>query len=272
MTTKNGHKNIATIDQLIEHAHDDNFKRLNADKSFKDLSTVIITPVRGDRKETGEKECPHCGEPVEYDTVIANGFSAPVLDSWRRLIKPMNHPVYDLLVEGMEVGDAYEQAVENVLAHPQLRKCKYILFLEDDVVLPYMPGTSGPLWQLYERLAEGWDVVSGLYWTKGEVNRPLIFGDPTLGTDNFECLTTGWNPGDVVECNGSGMGFTLCRTELFKDKRLERPWFKTLQEDGAGVSTQDLFWYRKIRALGYKVAVDTGIRCGHYNVQDRVVS
>ena len=37
---------------------------------------------------------------------------------------------------GMEVGEAYSQAIEAILAHPDLSKFKYILTMEHDNIPP----------------------------------------------------------------------------------------------------------------------------------------
>ncbi len=77
---------------------------------------------------------------------------------------------------------------------------------------------------------------------------------------------------DIQECNGLGMGFTLFDLNIFKDSRIEKPWFKTCNEwdpqKGAKVYTQDLYFFEKIKKLGYKVACDTRVKIGHYDVQN----
>jgi hypothetical protein len=260
--------NLVTVDQLLGRAERRALDQLPQGQTYKELSTVIVTPVRGPRTIKDAHECDHCGNVFEYDKGIYSGFAPIVVESWKRMIKPMNQPIQEILATGYEVGDAYQKSIEMCLQHPEIQNYKYVLFLEDDVVIPFMPGTKGPLWQLYDRIADGYDVANGLYWTKGEISMPLIFGDPQKGNDNFECLTEGWEAGDVVECNGAGMGFSLWKMDIFKDSRWGNPWFKTLESMGEGVSTQDLFAYGQIRKLGYRVCVDTSIRCGHFNVYD----
>lgn len=262
---------MPTLDALVESAHDKHYQQLPRGKTFKDLSTVIVTPVRGQVAERREIECPHCGMMGEQEVAVTNGIAMPVVRSWERMIRPMNQPITTLDASGYEVGDAYESAVQTILEGDYTKNFQYVLFLEDDVVVPWMPNTKGPLWQLYERIADGYDVANGLYWTKGLHAMPLIFGDPEKGTDNFEAITDGWEPGDVVECNGAGMGFSLWKLDIFRDKRFKRPWFKTMQTVGEGVMTQDLYAYKKIRELGYRVCVDTGIRCGHYSAHDQEI-
>ncbi|MFI5042525.1 MAG: hypothetical protein ACHQNA_11880, partial [Acidimicrobiales bacterium] len=170
-------------------------QRLERGKAYRDLSTVIVVPTRG--------------------TIPARA-----VENWMGLMMPMNHPVVRVFVPGMEVGAAYEAAFSMILAHPVLSKWKYILTLEED----NLPPPDGLL-KLYEHI-EDWAAVGGLYWTKGEAGQPMIYGDPT-GILDF--VPQKPKEGELQECNGLGMGFTLFRLDLFRDDKLPRPWFQTLQ-------------------------------------------
>ncbi|MBP7119290.1 hypothetical protein KBA63_04355, partial [Candidatus Woesebacteria bacterium] len=79
----------------------------------------------------------------------------------------------------------------------------------------------------------------------------------------------------VQHCNGLGMGFNLFKMEIFKDRRVPKPWFKTVQEYTPGVGmrgyTQDLYFYENIHKLGYKVACDTRVKVGHYDFENDIV-
>ncbi|MCC6934712.1 MAG: hypothetical protein IT406_03455 [Candidatus Yanofskybacteria bacterium] len=261
------HVRIHRLDDVLKDAYHERvaYNAMPRGEHFRDLSTVIITAVRGDRRETRSMNCPKCNHLITYEHFSSNGFHPMVVESWKRMIRPMNQPIVEVVSSGYEVGDAYEHSIEAVLNNPDLAKFKYILFIEDDMIIPWMPGTRGPLFELYRHM-DTYDVAGALYWTKGEVSMPLIFGDPARGTDNYEALTN-WDSGDVVECNGTGMGFTLFKMDLFKDARVDRPWFHTLQNVDEGGMTQDLYFYRKIRRLGYRICVDTSIKCGHLDVR-----
>jgi hypothetical protein len=113
------------------------------------------------------------------------------------------------------------------------------------------------------------DVIGGLYWTKGENGIPMVYGTPDLQGDALHIPVIP-EPNSLVECNGMGMGFTLFKLDIFKDARLERPFFKTDtsfdEETEIGrKTTQDIYFYKKARALGYKLAVDTRVKVGHYD-------
>ena len=217
--------------------------RLLQSKSYRDLSTIIICPTRG-------------------------LVSAKVVQSWMGLMKPMNQKVIGpLFAIGMEVGEAYNSMIEMVVGNPDLSMWKYILTIEED----NLPPPDGLL-KLYEDM-DDYDVVGGLYWTKGEGGQPMIYGDPAIEPINFIPQipqTEGLQP-----ANGLGMGFNLFKIDIFKDPKLPKPWFKTVQEfvPGAGgrAYTQDLYFYENAGKLGYKFACDTRVKVGHYDVTMDVV-
>ena len=56
--------------------------------------------------------------------------------SWWNLAFPPNNGIVRILAQGMEVGDAYSTAIENILANEELKKWEYILTLEHDNAPP----------------------------------------------------------------------------------------------------------------------------------------
>lgn len=223
--------------------------RLKKGKQYKDLSTIMIIPTRGK-------------------------IAARVVESWWNIMNPMNNKFIRIFVSGMEVADAYERAIEMILENEVLSTFKYILTLEDD----NMPPPDGLL-KLLENICdcknpcnEHFAQVAGLYFTKGTTGQPMIYGDPK-GILTFEPQIP--KPDTVQECNGTGMGFTLFHIGLFKDKKVPKPWFKTVQSYtpnvGAAQGTQDLYFMANIRRLGYRVASDNRVRVGHYSFEENIV-
>lgn len=283
-------------DALTHAKFRESFNQLPKGKVFQDLSTVLILPTPGVSEEKKSLTCGECGHTNEYTAVTSSGLHPMFVEAWKnKLIRPMNVPFLEMIITGMEVGAAYSHAIEAILSNPQLAKFKYILTLEHDNIVPLMPGTQGPLMTLYETMGKGFDVVGGLYWTKGYPSLPLIYGnpantDPTLPEGMFhvryassvqdatrtnEVNSDGsdWHDGEIVECNGLGMGFTLFKTDIFRDDRFEKPWFKTLGDHGTveqpGVRqyTQDLYFFEQARKLGYRCAVDTRVKLGHLDLK-----
>jgi len=208
--------------------------RLIRGDSYRDLSTICIIPTRG-------------------------MIPAKIVQSWWGLMPPMNQKFVRLFVEKMEVGEAYNAGVQAVLDNPELRKWKYILTLEEDNAPP-----PDGLLKLYESMKK-FDVVGGLYWTKGENGQPMIYGNPKEMPKNF--IPQVPIPDAIQECNGLGMGFTLFKTGIFQ--KVPKPWFKTLQEyvpgEGARAATQDLYFFQNAAKYGFRFASDNRVRVGHWD-------
>jgi len=182
---------------------------------------------------------------------------AKVVQSLLNLSVPMNQKFLRIFVEKMEVADAYNQAIEMILANEELSKWKYVLTCEED----NLPPCDGLL-KLYESM-DKFDVVSGLYFVKGENGAAMIYGDPQIMPRNYIPQIPVID--SIQQCNGIGMGFALFKLDIFK--KVPKPWFKTMQEytpgQGMRAATQDLYFCDQAAKAGARFAVDTRIRVGH---------
>jgi hypothetical protein len=212
--------------------------------TYRDSATVIIVPSR------------------------VNKFHVRVVQAWQNLIAPMNQKRAFLYVTNDEVGAAYTNTLQAILKDPNLSKWRYVLTLESDNLPP-----ADTHIRLLESIEEcGLDAVSGIYFTKGEIQQPMCYGDP------FEFQRSGvldFRPRDiradlaagnrVVECNGIAMGCSLYRMDLFR--QIEPPWFVTVNDviegKGAAAMTQDLFFCEKAKRAGKRFGVDLRVRVGH---------
>lgn len=228
------------------------FERLQAQhgSSYKDASTIVIVPTRG---------------MINYR----------VIQTWQSMISPMNQKKAFIFLAGDEVGEAYNRMIRGILADPELSKWKYILTLEDDNLIP-----ADAHIRLLESIEAGpFDAVGGLYFTKGDVNMPMAYGDPTefarTGQLDFRPrdIRKALELGAIMEVNGIAMGCSLYRLSLFKD--IPAPWFVTvgdvLPETGPQVMTQDLFFCRNARKVGKRFAVDMRVRVGHLDINSGIV-
>jgi len=205
--------------------------RLRKGNTYKNLSTIWIVPTRGK---------------------IADR----IINSWMNMMKPMNQAVVGpIFIRGDEVGVAYNKGIRMILDNPALRDFKYVLTVEEDNAPP-----PDGLLRLFESINK-YDVVGGLYWTKGPEGQPMIYGDPNTMPRN---MVPQLPQQDTVQpCNGLGMGFNLFKLDIFK--KMPEPWFSTVQDTQRGQWTQDLWFYNNLAKIGGKVACDTRVKVGHYD-------
>lgn len=188
----------------------------------------------------------------------AETINAKVCLAWMNLAFPPNNGVVRILAQGMEVGHAYSSAIESIIEHPELSKFQYILCIEHD----NLPPSDGVL-RLLEAMEEHPELaaIGGLYFTKYEGGVPQIWGDPKDPVLNYRPQPPDPN-GGLVECCGTGQGFTMFRLDVFKDSRIPKPWFET-KKDSGGISTQDLAFWSNARKFGYRCGIHCGIKVGH---------
>jgi hypothetical protein len=230
--------------------------------TYKDSSTVIVVPTRGKFKTIDaatQKE-------VEVEGLI----DKRVVSSWQGLISPMNQKRALLFTSGHEVGQAYDAMLKMILAHPELRNWQYVLTLEDD----NLPPPDAHI-RLLESIAWGnYDAVSGLYFTKGDINMPMAYGDPgeyaRTGVADFRPrnVRDALAAGQIMPVNGIAMGCALWKMNLFRE--IPSPWYVTLNDfipgQGTVGMTQDLSFCQKAITAGKRFAVDLRVRVGHLDV------
>lgn len=245
---KKPHISIPFDENKSHHNDSDWQKRLEEEKLYKNVSTVIICPTRG----------------MIPSRVVAN---------WQ-FMRPMNQQVIGpIFLERMEVATAYNEGIKMILESPGFKDFKYVMTIEEDNYPQYPDG----LLKLYRAIDGGvdgnkYDGVGGLYWTKGDFGEPMCYGDPNVQPLNF--IPRNPVPNTLTPCNGLGMGFNLWRLEMFRDKGFEYgKWFDTKQEfvpgQGASAYTQDLYFCQKALSLGYKFACDARVPVVHWDEENQ---
>lgn len=217
--------------------------------TYKDNSTIVICPTRG-------------------------AIHHRAMQAIMGLMAPMNTRKAFFMPAGQEVGQAYTDTMKMVLSNPGLADFKYVLSIEDDMI----PPPDGHL-KLLEGMEQGYDVLGGIYFLKGDYNYPQAYGDPKrfaeTGVLDFRPLdvTSALREGSIIPVNGTAMGFTLYRMEIFK--KLEPPWWVTVSEwdpvTGGKSFTQDLWGAERIARAGFKQGIHCGVKCGHLDTATGIV-
>ncbi len=215
--------------------------RLYTSQSYKDLGTICIIPNSG-------------------------AIHAKVAERWLYQISQMNQKFMRLMMMNLEKNFAYNAAIEQILTNPGLSTFKYILTLEE-TILPPLDGLP----RLFESIGK-YDVVGGLIWSKGEEGKPQIFGHPNSFPLSFQTVSSVVD--GIQPCLGLTTSYTLFKLDIFRDPRVPRPWFRTpfLRHPGKNPDDMlDLFFFENIQKLGYKVACDTRIKAGNYDLVNDLV-
>jgi hypothetical protein len=239
-------------EQAVEQLGGLGFDRVNLihGSTYKDSSTLIIIPTRGQ-------------------------IDSRVVQSWQNMLAPMNQKRAIFFARGHEVGTAYNEMIKNILGNSELAKWKYVLTLEDDNLIP-----SDAHIRLLESIDAGpFDAVGGLYFTKGDINMPMAYGDPGVfartGVLEFapRNIVQAVSQGMTVEVNGIAMGCSLYRLDLFKE--FSPPWFVTVNDiipdKGPAAFTQDLWFCERAKRAGKRFAVDCRVRVGHLDINTGLV-
>lgn len=153
---------------------------------------------------------------------------------------------------------------------------KYMWFIDDDVIVPEQTLRllidSLSRQRAHEEYTEGEAktvACGGIYFTKEELSTPVVYDE--IGSGPF----WGWKPGDIFPCKGIGTGCLLVDTSIFS--KLEKPWFKTVDEDFVAedgsmchrLVTDDLYFCEKVIKAGYRLMADARVICGHYDYKKR---
>ncbi len=221
-----------------------------AGSTYQDTSTIVIIPTRG----------------MMHHKMV---------NAFIQMITPMNQKRAVFFCSGEEVGKAYNRMITQILADPEMSKWKYIMTIEDDNLIP--PDAHV---RLLESIEGGkFDAVSGIYFTKGEVNLPMAYGDPERylldGVIDFRPrdIREGLKNGYVMPVLGIAQGCALYRMDLFR--QIEGPWFVTcadyIPEKGVQMMTQDLYFCNNAIKQGKRFAVDLRVKVGHMDVNTGLV-
>lgn len=217
--------------------------RLTHQGVHKDQSTFFMMTSRG-----------HLPLPVVAGLI---GLHRPRVDrfEWHLTVAPSTSDGYNTLVFDMLRSE---------------HRFKWVFSVEDDVIIP-----PNALTRLIRGAEAGYDMVGALCWEKKDDGIPMLLGDPADPATTYQPRIP--EPDRLMPVNGVHLGCTLIKADIFRDKRwgteaASLPWFyegKPLghpeAEEETAWTTPDLTFCHAVTRLGYKIAVDTGLRVGHFD-------
>lgn len=183
-----------------------------------------------------------------------------VSSAWALSLRSMKSPD-GTSVDVMEDKDAPIDHMRNRLVMAALEgNYDSIFFLDDDVLLP--PLGLCHLW------SRNLDIVSGLYMRRHEPIRPLMMMDTVEEGEPAIRAVMEFPVNALMNVGYVGAGCLLIKTDVFR--KVEKPWFKwMLSDENVPVYErlpEDLYFCKAARSAGYKIHMDTGVRCLHVGI------
>lgn len=145
-----------------------------------------------------------------------------------------------------------------------------VLWLDSDIL--FQPN-------IIKRLSDdmdGRDFVSGLYYSRSDPSKPVVYSDIWRRVNQDGWVDTGFKhyedyPEGVFECAGTGFGCVMTSVELLK-KLVDKYGAPFTPMMGLG---EDLSFCLRVTATGSKMYCDSRIMCGHigqkvYGVLDKM--
>ena len=131
---------------------------------------------------------------------------------------------------------------------------EYLMFLDDDVIVP--PDAYVKL------LAHKADIISGLYMRRTEPICPVMMRVQPNGQASW---VANFPVGETIEVDYVGAGCLLIHRRVLE--KMQKPWFEWAcgREDfqPSHRTSEDYYFCRKAKELGFRVQVDTSIQCTH---------
>ena len=167
--------------------------------------------------------------------------------------------IYDIDSSGNELSFEFVKGYDCARARNDIVRMAleggfdYIFMVDADMYVP-----KDALQKLLEYPTE---ICLGLCPRKNtKVGKTCIY---KIGQVNYEDAYTYYDlpKKDRVMVHGGGLACALIKTDIFKN--LTYPWFRYVTyQDGSELS-EDLYFCSQAKANGYKIYVDTRVRCGH---------
>lgn len=135
-----------------------------------------------------------------------------------------------------------------------------IMWFDSDVT--FAPDT---LIRLSKRMDEGYDMVTGLYFTRKEGTKPVIFDNLVWRVQKNGLVQSGatyfedYPLDSFFDVKGCGFGCVMTSVDLIK-KVAEKCGAPFTPLFGIG---EDLSFCHRVNELGVKIMCDSSIKCGH---------
>lgn len=189
--------------------------------------------------------------PKSYNDRMLMAFCMGEKEAEQRLNKePVRYEFNWFFVGEIFVPFAREQLAEMALRYD----CDYLFMIDDDMLAPFD--------LFYKLVRHDKDIVSGLAFTRNPPHNPVIYklraGWDAVAQSRYYAneYVLNYPRNALVECDATGFGAVLIKTELFK--KMPKPWFMSSAATG-----EDVLFCAKAREHGFHIYMDTSQKMGH---------
>lgn len=176
---------------------------------------------------------------------------------WAHSLRSLRSP-WGIQVDAAEMHDAPFDHLRNNLVNLALeQKYDWIFFWDDDVLIP-----PNGLVQLFSR---NLDIVSGLYMRRHTPIRTTMMMDVVENGEPAIRAVNEFQAGALLGVDYVGAGCLLIRRNVLE--AIKNPWFlwQMHREDlpASERIPEDIFFCKKAKQAGFKIHMDTSVRCLH---------
>ena len=187
--------------------------------------------------------------------------------SMMQLLPPLNVKLSYIIQKGADApgGKLPAEARNAILEKAFEDGVQYVWFLDDDVLFPDM--ALYRLWVAAQKHPEA-ACITGIYPTKADPCEPLLYASEEGGA------YWDWPLGALVPIHSAGAGCMLVNLEYVA--KLSPPWFNDIVVDHPTGTDEvrrqtwghDRFFHNRLRdEAGGAIYADTGVLCGHWDVE-----
>jgi hypothetical protein len=152
-------------------------------------------------------------------------------------------PTVDFYIaRNISVADARNEIVKRTLG-------EYLLMVDPDMTF-YSKDVK-------KLLAEGRDIMAGLFFQKRPPFQPLLFN--LNETKHMYDPIFDYKDNEIISVDAVGTGFMMIKRKVFQT--LKEPWF-VYHDPKTGLS-EDLYFCKTAKENGIEIFVDTSIKIGH---------
>jgi choline kinase len=127
--------------------------------------------------------------------------------------------------------------------------CTHALFLDGDEIFPEN--------MVYKLLGHDKDIVSAYVCVKNQPNKPNAYV-------KYKGKYIPYKGVGLEEVDAVGFGQVLVKREVLE--KMGSPWF-AYEDSKTKITTEEIYFFEKVKKLGYKLWVDYNLRCEHLSLR-----